>query len=358
MLSKDEIKDRIDLSEIVEGDIGSPVEGSGDWQLYFCPFHANTRTPALGVNLITNTFKCFSCQAQGDIFTWRMLQEKENFKDAIGWFREQLAGGEIIGKNKNHQKTPKDKEDHPSIAKWQQRGREFIKYAQDQLWQGDAGLQHGLDELFGRGLNAETILAWGLGYNPEWISDDPWKWGISPRGADHKIWLGRGLVIPAWGENQLWNIKIRLFGKDGKLILKGERLSKYLQVSGGKACLYGVDNLDGKAGLMLAESEFDALLAWQKGRDILDVASLGGAGKQLGDRWIPYLLPYQHIFLAYDQDKAGQNGAKKLATLSQRLVISPPPFGDLIDFHREGGSVRGVMVRMCEKLMNGSSPAY
>lgn len=358
MLSKDEVKDRIDLSEIVEGEIGSSIEESGDWQLYFCPFHTNTRTPALGVNKVTNTFKCFSCQVQGDIFTWYMLREKEDFKGALKWYREQLDDETLSGEKKHKRKTHHAKADHPPSAQWQQRGREFIQYARDQLWQGGAGLQFGLDELFGRGLNADTILAWGLGYNPEWVSDDPRKWGITSKSADHKIWLGRGLVIPAFGEDQLWYIKIRLCGKDGKPTKKNGQRGKYLQVAGGKGCLYGVDRLEGKRGLLLAESEFDALLAWQVGRDLMDVATLGGAGKNLNQRWIPYLLPYRRIFLVYDQDKAGLDGAQKLASNSQRLVVSPPPFGDLIDFHREGGSVRGVMVRMCEKLMNGSSSAY
>ncbi len=353
MLSKDEIKERIDLSKIVEGAIGSPVEESGDWQLYFCPFHTNTRSPALGINIDSNTFKCFSCQVQGDIFTWHMLREKADFKGALKWYREQLGDSdqgdeEQRNEEKPRKKTRRAKGDHPPSASWQQRGREFIKYAQEQLWQGDAGLQYGLDELFGRGLNAETILTWGLGYNPEWISDDPRKWGIKPKGTDHKIWLGRGLVIPAWGEDQLWYLKIRLFGVDGKPTKKNSRGGKYLQVAGGKGSLYGVDKLDGKRGLLLAESEFDALLAWQVGRDLMDVATLGGAGKSLNQRWIPYLLPYRRIFLAYDQDKAGRNGAQKLASVSQRLVISTPPFGDLCEYHKAGGNVRGFITKILE----------
>jgi len=340
MLSKDEIKERIDLSKVVEGDIGAPVEDSGDWLLYFCPFHTNTRTPALGINTDTNTFKCFSCQVQGDIFAWHMLREKVDFKGALKWYREQLGDAEQFYEEEPKKIPRKAKGDHPPSAPWQQRGQEFIKYAQDQLWQGDAGLQDGLDELFGRGLNAETILTWGLGYNPEWVSDDPRKWGITPKATDHKIWLGRGLVIPAISEDQLWYLKIRLFGVDGKPTKKNGRRGKYLQVAGGKGCLYGVDRLGNKRGLLLAESELDALLAWQIGRDLMDVATLGGAGKNFNQRWIPYLLPYRRIFLAYDQDKAGLDSAQKLASISQRLNVSPPPFGDLIEFQQGGGSVR------------------
>lgn len=102
----------------------------------------------------------------------------------------------------------------------------------------------------------------------------------------------------------------------------------------------------------MAESELDAVLAWQIGRDLLDVASLGGAGKRLDNHWIPYLLPYQRIFLAYDQDSAGRNGAQKLAAFSPRLVVTPPPAaGDLTDFLCAGGDLRVMMKEMSKSLM-------
>ena len=57
--------------------------------------------------------------------------------------------------------------------------------------------------------------------------------------------------------------------------------------------------------------------------------------------WIPRLLPYRNIYLAYDQDKAGRMGAQKLSAMSQRLVISPLPVGDLCAFRQQGGDLRG-----------------
>ncbi|MFH1633091.1 MAG: toprim domain-containing protein, partial [Chloroflexota bacterium] len=178
------------------------------------------------------------------------------------------------------------------------------------------------------------------------VSDNPRRWGITPRDADQKIWLARGLVIHCQISDMLWYLKIRVFGEDGKPIRGDSKYGKYSQPAGGKGALFGADKLTHKSGLLLAESELDALLAWQEGRDLLDVATLGGAGKYLNSRWIPRLLPYPRIFLAYDQDKAGRQGAQKLSGLSQRLVISPPPVGDLCDFHREGGDLREMMARM------------
>jgi DNA primase len=351
MLTKDEVKERVNLETLVEEDLGPPERESGDWQLYFCPFHPNSRTPALGVNVETGTFKCFSCQEHGDIFTWRMLREGEDFKGALAWFRQELGG------NGNSQKATKkslrrnrpvrtSRQDEPPSQTWQHRGRAFLEYAQDQLWRGEEGLQVGLDELFGRGLNAETIVTWELGFNPNWVSDKPENWGLQLKSEDDKIWLARGLVIPCHVGQTLWYLKVRVFGDDGKPVHGDSAYGKYNQPKGGKGALFGAGKLRRKPGLLLAESELDALLAWQEGRDFLDVASLGGAGKRLNERWIPHLLAYRAIFLAYDQDKAGRKGAKKLSNLSQRLVAWPPPQGDLIDFHRVGGDVRAMMAEM------------
>jgi DNA primase len=351
MLTKDEIKEQINLETLIEEDIGPPERESGDWQLYFCPFHPNSRTPALGVNVETGTFKCFSCQEHGDIFSWRMLREGEDFRQALAWFRQELGG------NGNSQRPTKkslrrnrpvrtSRQDAPPSQTWQQRGRAFLEYAQDQLWRGEEGLQVGLDELFGRGLNAETIVTCGLGFNPTWVSDRPENWGLKSKGEDDKIWLARGLVIPCHVEQTLWYLKVRVFGEDGKPVQGDSTYGKYNQPKGGKGALFGAGQFRRKPGLLLAESELDALLAWQEGRDLLDVSSLGGAGKRLNSRWFPQLLAYRAIFLAYDQDKAGRKGAKKLSNLSQRLVAWPPPQGDLIDFHRAGGDVRAMMAEM------------
>ncbi len=339
MLAKDEIKARVSLGEIVQRDLGSPVRRSGHWLIYFCPFHENTRTPALGVNLETDTFKCFSCMVQGDLFTWRMLRARESFPDALRYFREMVAkqGHSSPATGKDH---PKNLIYEPPSRQWQQRGWAFLQYAQQQLWQNEAGLQFGLDELFRRGLRAPTILTWGLGYNPTWICDSPVRWGLHHQGRDHKVKLGRGLVIPCKNAGTLWYLKIRVFDNQGKPVDGKSGCGKYLQPSGGKGTLFGGDHFTGKATLLLAESEFDALLAWQEAGDWVDVATLGGAGKNLKTAWIPQLLSYRRILVAYDLDAPGQQGANKLAHLSDRLEVCPPPLGDLCDFQMQGGGMR------------------
>jgi DNA primase len=104
--------------------------------------------------------------------------------------------------------------------------------------------------------------------------------------------------------------------------------------------LFGKNHFSGQENLLLAESELDVILAWQKGKHIFDLASLGGAGKHLSAQWMAYLLPYRKVILAYDADKAGRKGAKNLKLLSKRLKVSTPPAEDLCAFYQEGGNLQ------------------
>ncbi len=342
----DEIKARINLGSVVAHDLGDPVKQHGAWRMYFCPFHKNTHTPALGVNIQTGTFKCFGCGKQGDIFTWRMLFANENFRDALTYFRETTkfgwaAEGISLPQKQSSQVDP------PGPA-WQTRGREFIHYAQQSLI-AEPG-KPGRAELSRRKIAADSTLKWNIGFNPEWIKEDPERWGL-PRTEDRTIlWLPRGLVIPCFIDEVLWYIKVRVFDKDGLPAKKIEGNSKYAQIAGGKSAPFGINYFQGNTGMLLAESELDAVLAWQQGGDLLDVATLGGAGKNLSTQWLPHFLPYFRIFIAYDLDAAGAHGAETLQKRSGRLIASLPPFGDLTDYHVETENLRGFMEELASEI--------
>ncbi|HNB50469.1 MAG TPA: toprim domain-containing protein [Anaerolineales bacterium] len=286
-------------------------------------------------------------QKQGDLFTWRMLRTGENFGTALAYFREHM-GNLLLPAPTVSQPLQNSQPEVPPPPAWQMRGQAFVQYACDQLFR-QAG-EPGLLELTRRNLLTPTLITWQIGYNPAWIKVNPESWGLPRRDARHFIWLPKGIVIPCFVEGVLWYIKVRVFGEDDLPVKKDRDRAKYMQPAGGKGALYGADRLPQRPGLLLAESELDALLAWQEGRDLLDVATLGGVGKRLSSRWLPYLIPYHKIFLAYDMDQAGVRGANLLSQMSARLVPWSPPFGDLIDYHREGGHLRGWMACMVTEM--------
>ena len=81
----DQIKERIDIVEFISAYV--PLRKTGRSYVGFCPFHANTRTPAFNVYPDTQSYHCFGCKASGTVFDFLMQREGLEFRDAL----EQLA---------------------------------------------------------------------------------------------------------------------------------------------------------------------------------------------------------------------------------------------------------------------------
>ena len=82
MSTIDDIKKQLDIVDIISESV--KLRRSGKNYIGFCPFHANTRTPAFVVFPETNTWRCFGeCNEGGDIFRYVMKKEGVDFKEAL-----------------------------------------------------------------------------------------------------------------------------------------------------------------------------------------------------------------------------------------------------------------------------------
>src|SRR5512136_3224315 len=82
MSTIDEIKARIDIVDLVSETV--KLRRSGKNYTGFCPFHANTRTPAFVVFPESGTWRCYgACNEGGDIFKFVMKKEGLDFKEAL-----------------------------------------------------------------------------------------------------------------------------------------------------------------------------------------------------------------------------------------------------------------------------------
>jgi len=208
---------------------------------------------------------------------------------------------------------------------WQAKGAAFVAWAQGQL-EAD---REAMNYLLYRGLLPETIKAARLGYNPrEWARPGS-QWGLR-----EPIKIARGWIIPCYtAAGALAYIKIR----------QPEGLEpKYLMIKGGHKALYGGDRVQGRPDLILCEGEYDSLLAWQAAAGIADVVTLASASANPAADDLPLLARARRIWAAYDTDKAGQEGAAKLAALSGRIKRlawhenAPATAKDITDLWRAG----------------------
>jgi DNA primase len=372
----------MDLLTQVQADTGAPFrraastnggefKGPCPWcggEDRFCvwPEHPNGRAE----------YWCRQCGASGDLIQYLRDVHGMPFGEA------KEAAGLDVGHVATVRPRPAPKPRTPAQpppAQWQERAGAFVAYAQGQLWSeaGEAAREYLRCE---RGLREATIREWGLGYNPRAIrirGRELERWGPETvekvkKARRSSMTIAPGIVLPCQIDGHLWRVKIRVPNLQGDtwstlaLYLdfvygwkdrQGKTVhykAKYSSVKGGQdRALFGADALRGDRPLLLCEGEFDALLAWQELRDVVDVATLGGASKggNLPGRWRLRLLPYETILVAYDADRAGERGAAGWLARSRRARrVRVSQGDDLTAFWKGGGDLEAWLASELARL--------
>ena len=74
---------RSHLLTVVEQKLGPPKRRDGRSAFWSCPFHAGDREPSFKVDLKEPFYRCFGCEARGDVFTFLRDMEGQDFKDTL-----------------------------------------------------------------------------------------------------------------------------------------------------------------------------------------------------------------------------------------------------------------------------------
>ena len=158
MSTIDEIKARIDIVDLVSETV--QLRRSGKGHTGFCPFHANSRTPAFVVWPETGTWRCFGqCNEGGDIFKFVMKRDGVDFTEALRALAEK-AGVQLRPPSPKEQAAV---EEHDRLRGLLEDAVTFYRHHLRNTPEGQAALEY----LHQRGLSDETIETWGLGYAPE-----------------------------------------------------------------------------------------------------------------------------------------------------------------------------------------------
>lgn len=151
---KEEVKNRVDIADI----IGEYVElkRRGSSTVGCCPFH-NEKTPSFNVNREGQFYHCFGCGKGGDVINFLMEISGMSFMEALEHLAER-AGLEM----------PTRRDDAGSREQTERIMAANIAAAEyfHRTLQADDG-KAGREYLEGRGLTAETIRVFRLGYAPE-----------------------------------------------------------------------------------------------------------------------------------------------------------------------------------------------
>lgn len=327
----DDIKQRLDIVSLIT-ESGVALRKSGRNFAGFCPFHANTRTPAFYVFPATQSYYCFGCHAAGDAFNYVMTRQGMEFGDALRTLATR-AGVQL------EERTPQQEQEDATRAKLRQINHDAAMYWNHLLRAAPKG-QAGREYVEQRGLNGGTVETWLLGYAPDAWSDllvyltD--RKGYTPDEIEQA-----GLIIKREGggyydrfRNRVMfpirNIKGEIVGFGGRTL--GDDGAKYMNTPETPLfhkghVLYGIDlardAIRSQDAVVFVEGYMDVLMAHQRGVANV-VAPMGTAltGEQVN---IVKRLA-RTVYLALDADAAGAKATLKgLDTLRANMDATETP---------------------------------
>lgn len=326
-----EVRDRVDIERVVGRSVRLTKRGKS--LLGLCPFHSE-KTPSFHVDAHKRLFHCFGCQAGGDVFEFVMRIEGIGFREALLLLAREV-GVEIV-----------ETDDDPRAR--EERIRRLRMYEVNQiaadlyaraLEEDRRAMVYLTDE---RGLSAETIAHFGLGFAPDWtylvrqlerrrvdskIALELGLLGTRPKDGSHYDRLRGRIVFPI----VLPSSDIAGFGGRRADWVWGEgsgsEVAKYLNspesaIYDKSSILYGLrqarDEIRRSKTAVLVEGYVDVIGVHQAGLPIA-VAACGTALSPRHARALSRLTP--EVVTLYDGDAAGQAAARKSAEILLREGI-------------------------------------
>ncbi len=148
----DEIKSRVDLVELIGRTVA--LKRVGQYYQGLCPFHSE-KSPSFYVRPQTQSWHCYGCGKWGTAFDWLMEREHLEFGEAL----RTLAA--LTGVQLPERHSPAEDDHARRLSTILERSQTFYSG----LFWGVAG-QRARDYMSRRGLNEETLRAFGIGYAP------------------------------------------------------------------------------------------------------------------------------------------------------------------------------------------------
>lgn len=345
-----DLKQRVDLREVVRQHWGDPVRRNGRYDVHRSMWREDGRRASFTV--YKESYKDYGGDgATGDVLTFMQRERGFSFVEALHWLADYCGIGTtktaptrpVIGPNSYA--AQRLAAAAPPAKVWQKVARAAVRQAEVYLWSGAADAQLALAYLRDvRGLNDQTIKAARYGYNPAWR-----RLQYTHPETGKRVSLAPGIIEPWVFAGNLWAVRVRC--RVGNLAaalglpddtLRGERSPKYLNLAGSKqsGAFYNGDAVAAGSTVLLVEGGFDAMVAQQAcaGTDVV-AATFGSATNLPNDLLLARLRTAARVILLLDDDEAGQSAqAKLLAALGDQAVALRLPTGkDVTEFVVERG---------------------
>lgn len=328
--SIDEVSDKTDIVRVV-GEYVPLVQKGGDWW-GCCPFH-NEKTPSFSVSSSKKFYYCFGCHASGTVFNFIMNMEKLSYPESVE-FLAKRAGVRLSytdGGSETQRTDPnaKLKDEYKNLYT---RVAGSFHYM---LTQTEGG-KFALDYICKRGITAETIEKFKLGYSP---ADRKWlRKFLESKNYTKDFLDNSGLFSKKYPEFAFFSDRLMfpIFDRKGDVVAMGGRFlrgdasksPKYLnsgdliQYHKGEtlyAFNFARQAVREKKAVIFCEGYMDCIAYHQCGIEWA-VAPLGTA---LTEEQVRMVKPFvETVYLSFDADGAGQNATKRAILMCRRMDIT------------------------------------
>jgi DNA primase catalytic core len=364
------LKREISVERLAEAR-GIKLTRSGKELIGLCPFH-DDRNPSLNIDPVKNVWHCKgACGEGGDVIEWVMRAEGVSFRHAVELLKREhfpLAAGPIqLVKRSTVPKLPppvaRDADDRALLV-------EIVDYYSRTLKQSPEALKY----LASRGLQSSEIIdRFRLGFANRTLG-----YGLEERnrvaGAQMRSRLQRlGILRESGHEHFNGSVVVPVFNASGEVVeMYGRKITAklregtplHLYLKGEHRGVWNEQALEASKEIILCEALIDALTFWVAGfRNV--TASYGVNGFTADHRAAFAQYGTERVYIAYDNDEAGNKAAEKLAEelIGMGIECFRVEFPKGIDANEYARKVTpaakslGVLINRASWLGKGQRPA-
>lgn len=327
---RERVRARIDLVDLVGQRVNLRKTGR-TWK-GLCPFH-DDKNPSFTVNPDLGRYKCWSCGAQGDCFTWVMETQRVDFREALQLLAD--AVGVTLTKTKGERAEPSRREAQDAAM------AAALAFFRTEFERHSLAREYGES----RGLDPSTIQAWQLGYAPDINA----ALATHLRKQGHDLALCRELFLVdrdgagGYFDKFRGRLMVPIHDEKGRLVAFGGRLlgsgqAKYInsgetpifQKSKTLFAFHRARDTMQKTGIaVLVEGYFDVIACHRAGV----TNAVAPMGTSLTEDQVRLLSRWcQTVVLLLDGDEAGQKAVERSAELLEKqnleVKVALIPSGD------------------------------
>lgn len=307
----DKVKSALNIVDVIES--FTHLRKAGVNYKGVCPFH-NDHTPSMSVSPARQTYRCFVCEANGDVIAFVQHHLNLSFIEALRWCAAQ-AGVEFPSR----EMTPEEEAQYKLKEAQRIAIDAAAQFFQKNINQAESFLkQRGYD------MNDKALVDFGIGYAP---NGNAALKSLTAAGYSADRLKDVDIIASADGRNYdrfrdrvmfpFYDLQGRIVGFSGRIVSPKENVGKYVNTgetplfTKGKHIfgLYQARKAIGKTNFVyLVEGQFDVMTLHKMGVENV----IGGSGTAFTSDQVSLLLRFtDRIVMIYDADNAGVKASLK-----------------------------------------------